>query len=224
MEADEHQSFSKTALANWVRERIVNRGITKLALVGHDWGATVAVLLANELGSDVTALVVEEEVLPGIEIEIPLPGSNYYPTWHGSFNRAVNLAERLVPGRESAFYGTFLTQSAGPVGLEEDMMDSYIQAYSTDNILQSGLGYYRTRADDLNAVQELMRAPLTEVPVLALGGRYAMGSAVTEGMRPLAGNVTGLVFGASGHYPVEQEPEAASHAILEFLTRYQDAD
>lgn len=223
-EADEQQSFRKADLAAWVRAWASERGLTKFALVGHDWGATVAILLAHELTDAVTALVVEEEVLPGIDVEIPLPGRDFYPTWHGLFNRAVGLAEDLVPGREAAFYGRFLRQSAGPAGLQEEALEAYIQAYSSANVLRSGLGYYRTREADLRAVQELTSSPITEVPVLALGGRYAMGSAVAEGLRPLAQNLTGHIFEESGHYPVEQEPDAVSRVILEFLTRHHPRD
>lgn len=200
-----------------MRDLLAQQGITQFALIGHDWGATVAVLLAAELGSAVTALVVEEEILPGIDIDIPAPGRDFYPTWHGSFNRVVGLADHLVPGREAAYYGKFLAQSAGPPGLDEDAMNSYIQAYSGPGVLEAGLGYYRTRSDDAADVRRLLTNQLEKTPVLAIGGSYAMGSAVAEGMRLVAKNVDGLVFNSSGHYPLEQEPERTAQAILEFL-------
>ena len=58
--------------------------------------------------------------------------------------------------------------------------------------------------------------------VLAIGGRYAMGSAVAEGLRPVATNVTTIVLGRSGHYPAEQEPGPAAGAITEFLRLHHD--
>ena len=106
--------FDKGTLAAEVAELLGQIDVDVFALVGHDWGGTVGFLLAADLPERVRALVVEEEMLPGIEIAIPEPGRLHYPTWHGPFNRVPGLAEALVPGREDAYYGTFLRQSAGP--------------------------------------------------------------------------------------------------------------
>ena len=216
---DQRPSFRKADLAHWLRDVLARRGITRFALIGHDWGATVAVFLAAELASAVTALVVEEEILPGIDIDIPAPGRDHYPTWHGPFNRAAGLAERLVPGRETAYYGVFLQQSAGPAGLDAATMRSYVNAYSARGVLEAGLGYYRTRSDDLSDVQALVTNQVA-TPVLAIGGRFALGSAVADGVRPIARDVTSLVLDDSGHYPLEQEPEPAGRAVIQFLRRH----
>ncbi len=213
--------FRKMHLADWVRSELSRRGVNRFAVIGHDWGGTVAVLLAASMPSAVTALVIEEEILPGVDIEVPAPGNSHYPSWHGPFNRAPDLAEQLVPGREAAYYGTFLQQSAGPTGLDPDTIRLYTDAYAVPGVLEAGLGYYRTRSADIAAVRQLL-AKRIATPVLALGGRYAMGTAVADGMRQLAHEVSGAVLERSGHYPVEQEPEPAARAIIEFLHRYRN--
>ncbi|MFT4307414.1 MAG: alpha/beta hydrolase [Microbacterium sp.] len=213
------RDFRKGELARRLQEDLAERGLTRFAVVGHDWGGTVAVLMAAAMPAAVTALVVEEEILPGIDVDIPSPGAEHYPSWHGPFNRATGLAERLVPGREDAYYGTFLTQSAGPAGLDPAVLRSYIDAYRADGVLAAGLGYYRTRTDDLADIERVREHPIP-TPVLAIGGRYAMGPAVAEGLRPIADDVRGLVLERSGHYPVEQEPESAARAIVDVLQRH----
>jgi len=212
---DTHE-FRKSALARGLQEKLARLGHARFAVIGHDWGGTVAALLAAAMPEAVSALVIEEEVLPGIEVDVPAPGADHYPTWHGPFNRAPGLAERLVPGREDAYYGSFLTQSAGPAGLEPVILRSYIDAYRAEGVLPAGLGYYRTRSGDLADVGQLREHPIS-TPVLAIGGRYAMGSVVADGLRAVATDVRGLVLDESGHYPVEQEPETAARAIVEFL-------
>ena len=215
------RGFRKSKLADWLRDHLAERGLTRFALVGHDWGGTVAVLMAAAMPQAVTALVVEEEILPGIDVDIPAPGAEHYPTWHGPFNRAPGLAEHLVPGRESVYYGTFLRESAGPAGLDPAVLRSYIDAYTTDGLLEAGLGYYRTRTDDIADVMLLRENPI-RTPVLAIGGYYAMGSAIAEGLRPIATDITTTVLGRSGHYPAEQEPEPVGHTIAEFLRQHHD--
>ncbi|WP_432076385.1 alpha/beta fold hydrolase [Streptomyces wuyuanensis] len=211
--------FRKAALADLVRARLARDGVTRYAVVGHDWGATVGYLMAAAAPESVTALVVEEEVLPGIDIEIPQPGRDHYPSWHGPFNRAVGLAEKLVPGREAAYYGTFLEQSAGPSGLDPAALHAYVDAYSTPGVLESGLAYYRTRSQDVDDVRALADRPIS-TPVLAIGGRYAMGATVADGLAALATDVTRLVAEQSGHYPAEQEPDVVNDAIVRFLRQH----
>ncbi|MFT4122505.1 MAG: alpha/beta hydrolase [Microbacteriaceae bacterium] len=194
-------------------------GASRFALVGHDWGGTVAVLLAAAMPEAVTALVIEEEILPGVDVDIPAPGAEHYPAWHGPFNRVPGLAERLVTGREHAYYGAVLTQSAGPAGLDPAVLRGYVEAYRAEGVLEAGLGYYRTRAEDVADVGRLRGNPI-RTPVLAIGGRYAMGTAVADGIRPLATEVSGVVLERSGHYPVEQEPSPAAAAIVGFLRRH----
>lgn len=216
---DHTPSFRKSDLADWVRDELTRRGITRFAVIGHDWGGTVAAFLAASAPAAVTALVIEEEIPPGIDIDIPAPGDEHYPSWHGPFNRAPGLAEQLVPGREAAYYGTFLQQSAGPTSLDAGTMRSYIEAYTAPGVLEAGLRYYRTRSDDITDVRRLIANPIT-TSVLAIGGRDAMSTAVADGISSLAHDVTGIVLDRSGHYPVEQQPELAADVILEFLDRH----
>lgn len=208
-------SYRKSHLAEWVRAELTDRGIKRFALVGHDWGAMVAALVAaHDPGA--VALIVEED-LPGVaDISIPAPGRDHYPAWHGPFNRVPMLAETMVPGRERAFYGTFLAQSAGPAGLDPTIVDAYIDAYSSEGILAAGLLYYRTAALDHEDFRLLARAPIN-IPVLAIGGRFAMGTAVADSTSSIASDVSEFIADESGHYPVEQQPTCVAPAIAEFL-------
>ncbi|TDU01856.1 pimeloyl-ACP methyl ester carboxylesterase [Streptomyces sp. 846.5] len=211
--------FRKAALADWVQARLAQAGVTRFAVIGHDWGATVGYVIAARAPESVSALVVEEEILPGVDVAIPEPGQACYPAWHGPFNRAPGLAEELVPGREAAYYGTFLEQSAGPSSLSPDILQAYIEAYSTPGVLHAGLAYYRARSADVDDIQALA-TQLLSTPVLAVGGRHAMGTAVADGMATLATDVTPLVLEHSGHYPAEQEPDRVNPAIVQFLQQH----
>ncbi|WP_103531130.1 alpha/beta fold hydrolase [Streptomyces sp. SM11] len=211
--------FRKAALAEEVRARLAREGVTRFAAIGHDWGATVGYCIAAQAPESVSGLVVEEEILPGVDVEIPAAGRGHYPSWHGPFNRTPGLAEKLVPGREAAYYGTFLEQSAGPSGLSPDTLHAYIKAYSTPGVLDAGLAYYRTRSADVDDIRALAAQPIS-TPVLAVGGGHAMGTAVAAGLATLASSVTPLVLERSGHYPAEQEPDSVNLAIVQFLQRH----
>lgn len=207
-------SSDKGTLAEAVLHHLTASRVTEFSIVGHDWGATVGAVMAHLAPQRVRSLVVEEEILPGVDV--PLPAGTSYPMWHGPFNRSAGLAERLVPGREAAYFGTVLDESAGTVGLDPAVRAAYLAEYSQPGVLDAGLALYRARADDLSTTEQLRRRPL-DCRVLAVGGEQAMGAAVANGMRRVAHHVDELVVPSAGHYPAEQTPAVVTDAVLRFL-------
>ncbi|WP_436502066.1 alpha/beta fold hydrolase [Actinokineospora sp. HUAS TT18] len=190
--------------------------VDQFVVVGHDWGGTVGCLLARNHPSRVAALVVTEEILPGIDVEIPEPGKSHYPRWHSAFNEQPGLAELILSGgREETFLSMFLTQSAGPKGLPPEAMDRYVGAYAGE-AFTIALRYYRTAHEDNRAVLGYTGELITQ-PVLAIGGEFGMGRAVGEGMKPLARNVHYVEIAEAGHYPAEQNPDLFSNTLIAFL-------
>lgn len=214
------KNLEKAILAKEVESLLEKLEIINFAIIGHDWGATVAYLLSSYNSEKCWALVVEEEILPGVSVNIPYPGSDYYPQWHGPLNRAVGLAEELILGKEKTYYGRFLTESAGKYNLDDEAVANYIAAYTNpDKVrsqLQASFGYYRTNENDARAIASCLESPL-DIPILAVAGEYAMGTAVKEGLIGIGKNVSGVVAKRAGHYPVEQAPEYCLPRIMSFL-------
>jgi pimeloyl-ACP methyl ester carboxylesterase len=215
--------FDKETLAGEVARLLRQLDVDRFAVVGHDWGGTVGYLLAADHAPRVRALVVEEEMLPGIEAAIPEPGRQHYPTWHGPFNRTPGLAEALVPGREDDYYGAFLRHSAGPAPLAHDAEDAYLAAYRQPASLAASLGYYRTAQADADAVRRRARTPLT-VPVLTVGGQFGMGQGVADCFTQVARHVDHVQVDDAGHYPAEQRPTEVNVALVSFLDRCRTHD
>lgn len=209
--------FDKETLARDVVRVVDDLGAESFAILGHDWGGTVGYLLAADLPGRVTHLLVEEEMLPGSEAPIPEPGARSYPTWHGPFLRVPGLAEALVPGREDAFYGTFLRESAGPAPLPDDALATYLAAYRAPSAIDATVGYYRTAAADAEAVRRRAANPLP-VPVLTIGGEFGMGRGVATSFGAVASRVEHLQVAGAGHYPAEQRPDEVNAAVVRFLS------
>jgi len=215
--------FDKETLAGEVTRLLDRLDVGRFSVVGHDWGGTVGYLLAADQPERVLALVVEEEMLPGIDATIPASGREYYPTWHGPFNRAPGLAETLVPGREHGYYGTFLRHSAGPTALAHDAQTAYLAAYQGPTGLAASLGYYRSARADAEAVRRRAGARLAAA-VLTVGGRYGMGLGVAECFTQVARQVEHVEIDDAGHYPAEQRPDEVNAALVTFLGRHVDRD
>lgn len=213
------QALDKESLARWVLTELDAAGAGCFALVGHDWGGSIAALGAGLAPERTWALVVEEEILPGVDVALTEPGASTYPQWHGAFNREPGLAEGLLAGRENAYLRAFLDRSAGPLGLAGEAIKGYLAAYAAEGSFASSLALYRTRAADQAAVDGLRRTPFPG-PAMALGGAYGMGAAVSRGLTGLAHDVMPLVLADSGHYPAEQEPELTIGALVPFLRKH----
>ena len=212
-------TFAKEELARDVVALAERLGLNRFALAGHDWGGTVAYLVAADHDERVAALVVEEELLPGCRESVPEPGRAHYPDWHGPLLRAPGLAEALVTGREEAFHRAFLRQSAGPMGLPAEAERAYLDAYRGPAALAASLGYYRTATQDAEDIAARADPPL-RVPVLTIGGEYAMGTAVKWCLAARAVDVRHLEVPGAGHYPAEQRPDLVAPALVAFLSEH----
>jgi pimeloyl-ACP methyl ester carboxylesterase len=210
-------NWEKETLSEEVIKLVDILEINEFAIVGHDWGGTIAFLISMDYSSRIWALIIEEEILPGVNQNIPTAGNKYYPNWHGAFNRQLGLAENLVPKRESYYYGTFLDASAGPQGIDNDARQIYLNAYAKPECLPATLGYYRTQQEDIKAVNSRKFKSIS-FPVLAIGGENAMGTAVKDGLNQIMNNpVQLLVTKNAGHYPAEQTPNVVNKKVGEFL-------
>lgn len=209
--------FDKETLSAEVADALDRLKVERFAVVGHDWGGTVGYLLAADHPDRVDALVVEEEMLPGVDASIPEPGRGRYPTSHGPFNRAPGLAEALVPGREDEYYGAFLRHSGGPAGLSADAERTYLAAYRQPDSLAATVGYYRTVEADREAVRRRKTTPLA-LPVLTVGGEFGMGRGVEECFARVAERVEHVQLDGAGHYPAEQRPAEVNTRVVAFLT------
>ena len=208
--------FTKESLADEVAAALAGLDLGAVAVVGHDWGGTVGYILAAKHPQQVIALVEEEEIPPGVEAPIPDAGRASYPDWHSPLLRADGVARRLLTGRTAELHREFLDASSRPEGLDPKALAVYLEAYSAEGQLEADIALYACRSDDLRTIARLSRRPLT-VPVLTIGGRYAMGTAVEDAFRQLATEVDHVQSESSGHYPVEQDPETVVQPILQFL-------
>jgi pimeloyl-ACP methyl ester carboxylesterase len=208
--------FTKEALADEVAEVLPELG--PVAIVGHDWGGSVGYVLAAKHPLQVVALVEEEEIPPGVLAPIPDAGRAHYPDWHAPLLRADGVARQLLAGRADDLHREFLEASAGPNGLDQEAVGRYLHAYSAEGQLEADIALYACRSRDLATIDRLSRHPLA-VPVLTIGGQYAMGTAVEDAFRQLATDVEHVQSPTSGHYPIEQDPESVVPPILHFLKR-----
>ena len=150
-----------------------------------------------------------------------VPGPVNDRLWHIPFNRVVGLPERLIAGREDAYFGYEFAIQGGGANVPDDAIAYYVDLVSNPDSLRGSLGFYR--ALDATLAQNDRRAgtPLS-MPVLAIGGESSHGSHVGQAMSVLADDVQGAVIPGVGHWLAETAPDELLAALTAFLAPYRD--
>lgn len=209
-------AYGKEALAADIAELTDQLGIGPFALIGHDFGGSVACALAAAHRDKVSRLVVEEELLAGCPVAADLV-SPRYPRWHNAFHAVPDVPELLITGKEREHLGLFWSLTGSGTPFSRSVIEEYERTYLTPGALRAGLAYYRSGPEDAELNRRTALQPL-ELPVLAIGGDEGMATAVEASARQIASDVSGVVIDGCGHYPAEEHPDQVAGLIEAFLS------
>jgi pimeloyl-ACP methyl ester carboxylesterase len=186
-------------------------------LVTHDIGNMVGYALAAQYPARFTRWVVIDAPLPGIGdwdniIRSPL-------LWH--FNFRGPDEERLVQGRERIYLDRFWNElSADPKAIDEDTRQHYADLYAQPHAIHDAFeqfGAFNQDAVDNKAL--LAKGGKISMPVFAIGAEKSFGTAQADVLRFVASNVTGGIVPKSGHWIMEENPQATIKLVTEFLAK-----
>jgi pimeloyl-ACP methyl ester carboxylesterase len=191
--------------------------VQKADLVSHDIGNMVGYALAAQYPDRITRWVVIDAPLPGIGdwdtiIRSPL-------LWH--FNFRGPDEERLVQGRERIYLDRFYDElSADPKKIDEATREHYAKLYARPHAMHDAFeqfGAFGQDAVDNKAL--LATGGKLKMPILALGAEKSFGLGMAEDVRFVASNVTAGIVPGSGHWIMEENPQATIGLVLEFLRK-----
>jgi pimeloyl-ACP methyl ester carboxylesterase len=199
-------------------------GHRRFAVVGHDTGHFISYALAADHPERVErAALVEVPGPPGATPSPPLlliPEQVNNKVWHIPFNRADDLPEQLIRGREDIYFGYEFAIQAGKK-LAEDVVNYYVGLVSNRESLRGSLAFYRAWEKTVAQNAQRKNRPLA-MPILAIGGAASWGPLVGDAMKLLATNVQSVVIPNTGHWVAEEAPRQMLAALTPFLAPYQD--
>src|SRR6202035_2912328 len=191
--------------------------VQRADLVTHDIGNMVGYALAAQYPVRVTRWVVIDAPLPGIGDWDNITRSPML--WH--FNFRDPDEERLVQGRERIYLDRFWNElSADPKGIDEDTRQHYAALYAQPHAMHDAFeqfGAFSQDAADNKAL--LAKGGKIAMPVFAIGAEKFFGKGMGDEMRFAASNVTGGIVPNSGHWIMEENPQATSKLVTDFLAR-----
>jgi pimeloyl-ACP methyl ester carboxylesterase len=191
--------------------------VQKADLVTHDIGNMVGYALAAQYPARITRWAVIDAPLPGIGdwdtiIRSPL-------LWHFNF-RGPDM-ERLVQGRERIYLDRFWNElSADPKKIDEQTRQHYAALYARPHAMHDAFEQFAAFNQDAEDNKALLaKGGKITMPVFAIGAEKSFGSAMADDLRFVATNVTGGIVPASGHWIMEENPQATVKLVTEFLAK-----
>jgi len=189
----------------------------KADLVTHDIGNMVGYALAAQYPARISRWIVIDAPLPGIGdwdniIRSPL-------LWH--FNFRGPDEERLVQGRERIYLDRFWNElSANPQVIDEETRQHYASLYARPHAIHDAFEQFGAFAQDATDNKALLaQGGKLTLPVFAVGAEKSFGTAQADDLRFVASNVTGGIVPKSGHWIMEENPQATIKLITEYLAK-----
>ena len=186
-------------------------------VVTHDIGNMVGFAFAMEHPDRVRRFVLIDAPVPGVGpweeiLKNPL-------LWHFRFGGPD--MERLVKGRERIYLDRFWNEfSADPKRFDEASRAHYAKLYAMPGAMHSGFEQFHAFDQDAidNRAWLASKGKLT-MPVLALGGKKSFNTQMADVMRAGATDVTGAIVPDSGHWIMEENPDATVKLVRAFLDK-----
>jgi pimeloyl-ACP methyl ester carboxylesterase len=207
--------FTKKTQAEDVAGVMTALGVDKADVVAHDIGNMVAFQFAAVHPDRVRRLVMIDAPVPGVGpweeiLKNPL-------LWHFRFGGPD--MERLVAGRERIYLDRFWNEfSATPSAFTEAARQHYAKLYARPGAMHAGFSQFA--AFDQDAIDNrafLAQGGRLKMPVLAIGGEKSFGPTMATVMRAAADNVTEGIVPNSGHWIMEENPQATIQLVRAFL-------
>lgn len=207
--------FDKKTQAGDLAGVLAALAVDQINLVAHDIGNMVAFQFAAQHPERVRRLVLIDAPVPGVGpwdeiLKNPL-------LWHFRFGGPD--MERLVAGRERIYLDRFWNEfSADPTRFSEAARVHYAGLYALPGAMHSGFAQFA--AFDQDAADNrawLATGARLQMPVLAVGGEKSFGATMAAVMRAAAVDVREGIVPGSGHWIMEENPQATISLVRDFL-------
>ena len=129
------------------------------------------------------------------------------------------LPEKLLAGREHAYVDWFLKAKAlAPDTFDAAEVDHYAASLAADGGLRASLAYYRDAEESARRNREALEDRHLTVPVLGVSSSHGSVPDMAASLAPWADRTTGIVVPDAGHFIPDEQPEAVTAAITEFVS------
>jgi pimeloyl-ACP methyl ester carboxylesterase len=208
--------YDKKTQAQDIARVMDKLNVQKADLVTHDIGNMVGYALAAQYPDRITRWAVIDAPLPGIGpwdeiLKSPM-------LWH--FNFRGPDVDRLVKGRERIYLDRFWNElSANPKAIDEATRRHYARIYARPGAMHAAFNQFAAFSQDASDNKAFASKGKLTMPILALGGEKSFGEQQAAIMREVGTNVESGIIANSGHWIMEEQPDATVKAVRAFLDK-----
>jgi pimeloyl-ACP methyl ester carboxylesterase len=191
--------------------------LERAALVTHDIGNMVGYALAVQFPERITRWAVIDAPLPGVGNWDSITRSPLL--WH--FNFRGPDVERLVQGRERIYLDRFYNElSADPKRIDEQTRRHYADLYAKPHAMHDAFEQFGAFTQDAVDNEAFLASKgKIAMPVLAIGAEKSFGPGMADELRFVASDVTAGIVPGSGHWIMEENPQATIQLITAFVEK-----
>jgi pimeloyl-ACP methyl ester carboxylesterase len=212
--AKPESGYDKKTLAQDIHGLMRSLGIQKLAIVGHDIGLMVAYAYAAQYPSEIERIALLDAFLPGVGdwTSVWL----LRDLWHFHFYGETPL--KLVTGRERIYLEHFWNDFAADRvhSVSEADRRFYAAKYALPGGMRAGMEVFRAFEQDAKDFAGFAKTKL-HMPMLVVTGEKASGEFLITQGKLVADQVEGVVIKGSGHWLVDEYPEAVLPKLVAFF-------
>lgn len=220
------RAYQKVELAKDIFAILEELGVSEFALVGHDWGGTVAQEMALAQAEKIKALALMNislinNVIGTTKAQTKLKeGGTMRNLWYQSFMQSPKLPEAMITGNEELWLRSFLLMAQKRTFPEESIQE-YIKLFKIEHTAETSSNLYRAMFYDMKRWEELMRNQVK----FKMKGLFLYGNRDTviipeflEGIEHCFdnGDITVKEIHA-GHFVQEEQPEWVGKSLNEFF-------
>ncbi|HMS73867.1 alpha/beta fold hydrolase [Gordonia sp. (in: high G+C Gram-positive bacteria)] len=200
-------------------------GHETFAVFAHDLGVWVAYGMATQAPERIVRMLITEAVIPGVNESFPLLGSQELNDfmWHFGFNRAGEINERMVEGREEIYFRhQFASKSSGPDVLPDYAVNHYIDLVKqSPHALRGTFAYYRAISSVIEYSEKTRDTKLT-MPIHVIEGGAACNGLTFKDWNIISdGRATTEIIDGCGHFMMDERPEDLLRMALPFFEPYK---
>jgi pimeloyl-ACP methyl ester carboxylesterase len=191
-------------------------GVRAAELVTHDIGVMVGFAVAANHPDRVSGWVAIDAPLPGIGPWDQVRQDQ--AMWHFGFGGQD--MERLVAGRERIYLDRFWNDlSRDPKRFDEAKRQHYAALYAQPGAMRASFAQFLAFNQDAADNRTFLAQSKLQIPVLAFGGEATFGPMIGEVIRCVADNVEDAIIPDCGHWITEEQPQATTDLVVDFLRR-----
>lgn len=206
--------YESPNLAKDIYELVQLLNLQQVYVASHDIGGMVAYAFVRLYPQTVRGAMI---------LDVPLPGmapweESVQGLWHISFHQVPGLPESLIAGRQA----TYFRHNLNTKNFSDADLTHYAASYSPTAKLTTGLEMYRAFPKNgkfFEAQRDAVDVPIVwaagDNSVFAKYGPRIVASLKRHGCT----NVQGEQIKDSGHFVVNEQPEAVSEFVEKYATR-----